>query len=99
MMKKPVMPATDVNTRTGYLCQSAADHDQSLWYGRIVRLMKIMGHVEPSDALWRDIEADLGACTKAYLAKDVRRWRWHALRVEARVHLTEGPLECLPTWC
>lgn len=93
------MPATEATTQNGFLCQSETAHAQSLWYGRIVRLIKMMGHLESSDLLWKAIEADLGACTKAYLENDVIRWRWHALRIEAKVHLTEGPLECQPTWC
>jgi hypothetical protein len=89
----------DSYRQSGFWCQTEASHAQALWYGRIVRLIEVMGHLEPSDLLWSEIEADLGACTQAYLAKDVLSWRMYVCRIKAKVWSQTGPLECRPVWC
>ena len=89
----------DSYRQSGFCCQTEASHAQSLWYGRIVRLIELMGHLEPSDLLWTEIEADLGACTRAYVAKDLVSWRLYALRIKVRLLAQKGPLDCRPTWC
>lgn len=82
------------------MASTEADFRQRLWYGRVVRLVKLMGYLESSDLLWKAIEPDLGACTKAYLDNDPVSWRLHALRIEARLAcMPKGALECRPTWC
>jgi hypothetical protein len=89
----------DSYRRSGFWCQTEVSHAQSQWYGRIVRLIEVMGHLEPSDLLWKEIEADLRACTQAYLEKDVLRWRFYVCRIKAKVWSQTGPLKCRPIWC
>jgi len=76
-------------------------HDtQGIWYGRVARLLSLIGHLEPSDVLWKVIEQDVGACTRAYLAKDAVSWHSHRLRIQDHLRATlKGAIECYPTWC
>ncbi len=73
---------------------------QGIWYGRVVRLVSVIGHLEPSDVLWKVIEQDVGVCTRAYVAKDVVSWHRHRLRIHGHLRAaSKGVLECHPTWC
>jgi len=73
---------------------------QRIWNGRVRRFADLIGFLEPSDVLWKTIESDVAACTRAYLANDVGTWYRNVLRIRLRLYEAEnGPLECHPTWC
>lgn len=81
------------------MARSEAGEEQALWYGRMVQLVKLTGQVEEADLLWRKIAPDMGACTRAYLYRDLEGWRRHLLRIRLHLDMQGGPLECRPTWC
>lgn len=81
------------------MARSERGLEQAFWYGRLVRLVNLTGHLEPADDLYKVIEADIGACTRAYVAKDKPLWTAHLLRIRLRLEQQRGPLECHPTWC
>lgn len=81
------------------LCAHRSTDGQGWWARRVDRLVRLTGHLEPFDALYRVIEQDVGACTRAYLAKDRAAWCWYALRIHHHLQRApKGSLECHPTW-
>lgn len=81
------------------MARSEVGDEQALWYGRVVRLVKLTGQVEEADLLWRVIAPDVGACTRAYLCKDLEGWNRHLTRIRVHLDMHKGPMQCHPTWC
>lgn len=81
------------------MARSEIGQGQAYWYGRVHAYIKLTGHLEHVDLIWKVIESDIGACTRAYLRKDVAAWNHHVTRIGLHLDLQKGPIECYPTWC
>lgn len=69
------------------------------WYGRVLSLVTLTGHLEEADVIWKLIETDIGGCTRAYSRKDLEGWSLHFARIRLRLARENGPIDSYPTWC
>jgi hypothetical protein len=81
------------------MARSAVGDERAYWYGRVTRFVNLTGHLEQADLIWKAIEADIGACTQAYLCKDLAGWNHHLTRIRLYLDIQKGPIECRPMWC
>lgn len=81
------------------MARSEVGDERAFWYGRVVRLVKLTGHIEEADLTWKVIAPDIGACTRAYLCKDLDGWSHHLTRIRLHLYMQKGSIQCRPTWC
>jgi hypothetical protein len=58
---------------------------QREWNGLVLRLIRHIGHLEADELAAYGLAEPVGACTRAYLAKDVLAWRQHAHEIQWRL--------------
>ncbi len=81
------------------MARSEAGDRRARWYGRVFGFVTLTGHIEESDAVWELVKNDIGACTQAYLNKDVEGWSLHLARIRLRLNRQKDSIENSPTWC
>lgn len=64
------------------------DWDQ--WAAHLSTLVAAIDETEPT---WRAVQRHVGACTQAYLAKDVQAWRRHAITAQWLLLTAQGTPE------
>ena len=58
---------------------------QREWNGLVLHLIRHIGHLEADELAAYGLAEPVGACTRAYLAKDVLAWRRHAFQIQRRL--------------
>ena len=58
---------------------------QREWNGLILRLTRQIGHLEVDELEACGLLEAVGACTRAYVEKDVLAWRWHVGKVREQL--------------
>ena len=81
------------------MARSEEGQEQAEWYGPVYRYMKLAGHLEETDRIWKTIEAHVGACTRAYLYKDVEGWNYQVTQIRLHLTMEKDQFEGYPTWC
>lgn len=81
------------------MARSEEGDRRARWYSRVLSLVTLTGHIEESDAVWELVKTDIGACTQAYLIRDLEGWSLHFARIRLRLGRQKDPIESYPTWC
>lgn len=66
------------------------------WDKLIYELTQRIGHIEADELAAYGIEASVGACTRAYIDRDIGAWAWHELYINMMLERAESAPPVLP---